>query len=96
MRNCTVGQVADATVHIDFFYEEGEKGSHQPVVRDIEVRNVTCRKSNYALYLRGFPSAPIRDVRVDDSSFDNVARENVIQNVEGLKISNTKINGKPV
>ena len=38
MRNVTVGQVAEAVVTIDFFYEEGDAGKYPPVVRDIDVR----------------------------------------------------------
>jgi polygalacturonase len=58
MRNCQVGQVADAVLSIDYYYEEGQRGAHTPVVRNVEMRNVTSQKSNYALYLRGFPNAP--------------------------------------
>ena len=54
MRDVTVGQVADAVVTIDFYYEEGETGPFTPIVRDIEVRNVTSRKSRYGLFLRGY------------------------------------------
>src|SRR6185436_5882954 len=58
MRDVTVGQVADAVLQIDFLYEEGNQGSFTPVVRDVEMRNVTSKKSPYALYLRGFERAP--------------------------------------
>jgi polygalacturonase len=95
MRNVTVGQVADAVLHIDLFYEEGDKGHYPPVVRDIEMRNVTSRKSNYALYLRGYKSDPIRDVRLIDCAFDNVARQDVIESVEGLTLTSVTVNGVP-
>ena len=55
MRDVTVGQVADAVLSIDFYYEEGAKGDFLPVVRDVEMLRVTSRKSNYGLYLRGPP-----------------------------------------
>jgi len=96
MRNVTVGQVADAVVHVDFFYEEGAKGPYQPVVRDIEVRNVSCQKSRYVLYLRGFPSSPIRDLRLEECTFENVAKPDVVENVEGLRLTGVKVNGKLV
>jgi polygalacturonase len=94
MRNVTVGQVADAILHIDLFYEEGDKGSYPPVVRDIEMRNVTSRKSVYALYLRGYKSDPIRDVRLIDCTFDNVAKPDVIESVEGLDLASVTVNGR--
>ena len=94
MRNCEVGQVADAVVSIDFFYEEGEKGRFTPVVRDVGVRNVRSAKSKYALYLRGFAKAPITGVTLEDCAFEGVAKPNVVENVEGLRLSNVRINGE--
>jgi polygalacturonase len=96
MRDCTVGQVSTAVLSIDFNYEEGPKGNFPPTVRDIEMRNVTSGKSQYALYLRGFENDPIHDVRVIDCTFSNVARESVVENVDGLSLKNVTINGKRV
>src|SRR5215472_13394271 len=42
MRNVKAGQVAGPAIEVDFYYEEGEKGSYTPVVRDVEVVNLTC------------------------------------------------------
>ena len=72
MRDVTVGEVAEAVVAADFFYEEGKNGAFTPVLRDVDVRNVTSRKSKYALLLRGFANAPIANVRVQDCTFDGV------------------------
>ena len=94
MRDVEVGQVADAVVTIDFTYEEGDKGAHPPVVRDVEVRGVKSRKSNYALLLRGYRNALITDVRLTNCVFDNVAKADVIENVRDLRLSNAVINGK--
>jgi polygalacturonase len=93
MRNVTVGQVSDSVLSIDFYYEEGDKGPFTPVARDIEVRNVTSRKSPYGVYLRGFANAPIENVRVLDCHFEDVAKGNVIENVRGLDFAGTTING---
>lgn len=94
MRDVEVGQVADAVVTIDFTYEEGNKGTHPPLVRDVEVRNVKSRKSNYGLLLRGYRNAPITDVRLTNCAFENVAKQDVVENVKDLRLSNTVINGK--
>jgi len=93
MRNVTVGQVADAVLQIDYLYEEGPNGAFTPVVRDVEMNNVTSRKSNYALYLRNIERGTIADVRVINCTFDNVAKPDVIERVEGLVMKNTRING---
>ncbi len=93
-RKVTVGQVADAIVQVDFFYEEGEGGPFRPIVRNISVEDVTCKRSKYALYLRGYGSSPIRDVRLTRCTFEQVAKPSVIENVEGLKAEAVTVNGR--
>jgi polygalacturonase len=95
MRNITVGEVADAVFHADFYYEEGEGGPHLPAVSNILLRNVTCRKAKYALYLRGFGNDPIRGVRLERCAFTGVERGSVLENVSGLTLDGVSLNGKP-
>jgi polygalacturonase len=96
LRNVTVGQVADAIVQVDFHYEEGNSGKFKPVVRNIEMRNVTAKKSNYALYLRGYQDAPIENIRLVDCTFDQVAKPDVLEHVKGLVRRNVRVNGAAV
>ncbi len=93
MRDVQVGQVAEAVVTVNFFYEEADKGTFMPAVRDVEVRNVTSRKSQYALLLRGFKQAPVTDVRLVDCTFDDVAKPDVLEAVKDITLTNVKING---
>jgi hypothetical protein len=48
-RNMEIGEIADAVLQIDFNYEEGRNGPEHPVVRNISIREVTCKKAKYAL-----------------------------------------------
>jgi polygalacturonase len=96
MRDVTIGQVAEAVVTIDFFYEEGDAGKYPPVVRDVNLRNVTSRKSEYVLRLRGYAHAPITGVRLSDCRFDGVAKPDVIDHVAGLEFRNVLVNGKSI
>ncbi len=96
MRDVTVGEVADAVIHVDFHYEEGAKGSFLPVVRNIHVERVSSRKSKHALYLRAFDNAPIVDVRLTNCQFNNVERPSVVENVRGLSLDRVTVNGRPV
>jgi polygalacturonase len=96
MRDVTVGEVAEAVVTIDYFYEEGDAGRYPPIVRDVEVRNVTSRKSKHGLLLRGYAHDPIADVRVIDCKFDGVAEGDVIEAVRELARTNVVVNGSPV
>jgi polygalacturonase len=93
MRDCVVGQVAEAVVAADFFYEEGDKGPYTPVLRDVEVRNVTSQKSRYALLLRGYANAPISDVRIVDCRFDGVAEPDRLEGVRDITLTNVRVNG---
>jgi polygalacturonase len=95
-RDLTVGQVADSVLSIDFSYEEGDKGPFVPVARNIEIRRVTSRRSPYGVYLRGFPNAPIENVRVLDCRFENVEKGNVTEHVRGLEWTGSTINGVAV
>jgi polygalacturonase len=96
MRDVTVGEVADAVLSIDFHYEEGRNGAFTPVVRDVEMRNVTSRRSDYALYLRGFERAPVGEVRIVGCTFSGVEKGNVIEHVERLVMRDVTINGERV
>jgi polygalacturonase len=94
MRNCQVGEVADSVLSIDFYYEEGPKGDFTPIVSNVQMSNVTSRKSKYALYLRGFDKAPIYDITLENCKFANVEKPNVLEHVNGLKLQDVWINGK--
>jgi polygalacturonase len=96
VRNIEVGQVATAGLGIDFNYEEGANGSFTPIVRNVDIRNLNVAKTKYALYLRGFKNAPIQDVTLTDCTFASASSPNTIENVEGLSLSNVRINGSLV
>jgi len=93
MRDVTVGQVAEAVVTINFFYEEGDAGKFPPIVRDVEVRNVTSGKSQYGLLLRGYPHDPVSDVRLVDCTFNSVEKPDVLDAVKDIVLTNVKVNG---
>lgn len=95
-RNITVGQVAHALITIDFNYEEGAKGGFTPVMRNFCVDKLNSGKSQYGVDIQGLDSAPVYDVSISNSTFDNVADGNVIKNVKGVKLNNVKFNGTAV
>jgi polygalacturonase len=94
VRQITVGQVAEAIVSADFYYEEGDTGRFTPVLRDIDVSGVTSRKSQYVLLLKGYTRSPITDVRISDCTFEGVERSDVIQGVRDLVLANVRSNGQ--
>jgi polygalacturonase len=97
--NVTVGQVAEAVIEVDFFYpeyanREGRGGPFQPLVKNVVVEHVTSQKSKRAVYLRGYPDAPVSGVRIAHCSFHDVAENDVIENVKDLQLEDVKRNGK--
>lgn len=96
MRNVTVGQVKESILHIYFFYGEGDKGKFTPRVRNINVENVTSKKSKYVLFLKGYERSPITNVHLKNCTFDNVKSPDITDNVKNLIMENVKINGKLV
>ena len=95
-RNIEVGQVAHALITIDFNYEEGAKGGFTPVMRNFSVDKLSSGKSQFGVDIQGLDNAPVYDVSLTNSSFDNVASGNIVKNLKGVKLSNFKINGKAV
>ena len=93
-RNIRIGEIAHAVLQIDFNYEEGPKGPERPVVRNIDIRNVTCRKAERVLNVRGFANAKIRNLHLEDCKVETVAKPNVVENVEGLVLADVTANGK--
>jgi len=91
-----VGQVAEAVIEVDYFYEEGAGGPFKPVVKNIFVSNVTCQRSKHGRFFRGFPSSPITGVTVSNCEFNNAAQGNLFQDVEAVKLDNVKVNGQLV
>lgn len=94
LRDLKATEAADSAIQVDFQYEEGDAGKFDPQVRDIQVRNLTCRKAKYAVNLRGYARSPIRDVLIQDCTFDNVAQPNVLEHTANVVFRNTRVNGQ--
>ncbi len=93
-RHVTVGEVKDAVIEVDYFYQEGEGGPFVPVVRRIDVANVTSQKSKHAIFMHGYKNSPVGGVTVSNCKFDNSAEGIHFENVEGVVLRNVTVNGK--
>ncbi|MCX6132810.1 MAG: glycoside hydrolase family 28 protein [Ignavibacteriales bacterium] len=90
MRNVKIGQVAEAVVKIDFYYEEGDKGNFTPIVRNVDVRNVECSKSQFGVWIRAYDRSPATGIHIENCTFNNVAEADVLDNVKDLSLINVK------
>lgn len=95
-RRITVGQVAEAVILVDFNYEEGDAGEFTPIVRNIFVSELTCKKGKYAIFAKGYKRSPIENVVLTHCAFEGIEKPNVIEEVKGLQITSVTINGKPM
>jgi unsaturated rhamnogalacturonyl hydrolase len=91
MRNVTVGRVADAILQIDFAYEEGAKGEHKPVVRNVVMENITSKETPRVLNVVGIPVSEISGVRVLNSTFMNVQKDDVIKEAADVRLIDCKV-----
>lgn len=94
MRNIKVGEVAEAAIKIDFYYEEADKGNFTPVVRNVDVRDIECKKAPYAVWIRAFAHSPATNVHIENCVFSDVAKPNVIENVKGFDLINVVVSLK--
>lgn len=94
LRNNTVSEVGGEVIRINMFYEEGDAGEYTPIVRNIEVDNLHSNGGNYGIYIRAYDRSPVQNLKITNSSFNNVKTPTLIENVENMILSNFTINGE--
>ncbi len=75
VRNIKVGRCKEAVLRINLTYEPKEQcqRGNNPIVRNVNLENITCQQSQYAVVLNGLDDAcNIYDIRVKNCSFDGV------------------------
>lgn len=91
-RNITVGEVKEAVIKINYYYEEGDKGNYLPEVRNLFFSNITSEKSEYAIWIKAFENSPVQNLNIDCCNFKNVEKENIIENVKSMQTDSVIIN----
>ena len=92
-RRITVGRVAEAVVLVDFNYEEGDAGAFTPILRNVNISDVSAQSGTYAIYARGYERSPVTGLRLENCRFDNMKKPNVLEHVKDLTVRNVSING---
>ncbi|NNE47446.1 MAG: glycoside hydrolase family 28 protein, partial [Rhodothermales bacterium] len=92
-RDITVGEVQDAIV-INYYYEEGDAGDFDPIVRDILIDNLSIRNAQRVFQVRGFERDPIRDLRLIDVDVERADEVGIVEHVSRFVAENVTINGK--
>ena len=101
VKNSIINKSKVAVIHADFFYEEGTKGNHNPILRNITLSNLKTVEGGSidaanALYLKGFENAPIENILLEDAVLEGVKGNAVLQNIKGLTFKNVTINGEKI
>lgn len=100
VRNITVGQCREAVLRINLQYETNENcdRSFPPAVRNVYLKNVTCEKSEYGVYITGLDDKRhVSNINVEDSRFNNVSTGvNQVTGAQNITYKNLYINGKIV
>ncbi len=94
MRHVRIGQVAEAVLTIDLLYEEGANGAHLPIVRNVQLDNITSSASPRVLYVAGFPGAVVDGIKVSNSTFKNLTHSEVITHVGRITFDNVVMEPK--
>ncbi|MEO9031632.1 MAG: glycosyl hydrolase family 28 protein, partial [Ginsengibacter sp.] len=97
-RNLKVGQVREAVVKINMYYEK-EKAANcnfPPTLNGVYVDNVTSNESDYAIYIEGLAGHEASNIHITNCSFQNVKKNNFIKDAKDLSIAHTMINGKEI
>ena len=95
-RNIQVGEVGEAVILIDFYYDKGDIGKFTPVMRNFHFSNITSKKSPYALNMKAYKRSPVKNLQIENCSFENVKNPNIIENIEITKCKSVSINGKQI
>jgi len=90
MRNVEVGRVAEAVLTIDLLYY-GEQGPHKPVVRNVQIENVTSTSSPRVMWVVGFPGVTIDDIRFKNCTFRGVESAEVMNHTGSFSFENVTI-----
>jgi polygalacturonase len=93
-RNIQVGKVAEAIITIDLLYEEGAKGSYKPVVRNVQMDNITASSAPRVMYIVDFPGAVIDGIKFANCMFKGVEATEVVASSGSIEFRNVVIEPK--
>jgi polygalacturonase len=92
LKDINVGTVSDAAIRVNYFYGEGDVSNFTPIVRNIEVQNMICQNTNYALRLEGYQRSKISEIRLINCSF-NASKDNILSQIQNIGLDSVDING---
>ncbi len=92
VRNITVGACAEAVFRIEMKYEKVTSGPYMPVIRNINLENITSKSSRYGIYIDGYKDGKtVSDITVKNCEFTGIKEQglNKIVGAEHVRFINT-------
>ncbi len=99
VRNIEVGQVKEAVLRINMFYNVygNQTGNFIPQVKNVILENVKVKNGGkYGVFAQGYKELPIENVLLKNVTIDKVDKPFSVENVKNLQFVNTYINGEKV
>ncbi len=96
VRNLEVGQVKEAVLKINMFYDiyGKQEGKYIPEVRNVFLENVKVKNGGkFGILANGYKELPIQNVKFTNVTIDKADKDYSTDNVVGLQFINTYING---
>ncbi|MEA3212903.1 MAG: unsaturated rhamnogalacturonyl hydrolase [Chthoniobacter sp.] len=91
VRDVQIGRVGKAVLSVEFDYEEGANGPHKPVLRNVQLTNVTSDSSECVSIITAFPGAVIEGVRLEGCVFRGVEAADSLKHAGTLTLQNVTI-----
>ncbi|MGB2869710.1 MAG: DUF4350 domain-containing protein [Bacteroidota bacterium] len=95
-RRIKVGQVAEAVVKVDFYYEEGDAGKFTPTMKNVHVSDLSCERGQFAFWIKGYERSPVSCVEFENCTFRGIKKPSVLEHVSHATFRNVTINDKPI
>jgi polygalacturonase len=97
VRNIEIGQVKEAVLKVDMFYNVhgNQSGDFIPRIENIYLENVKVKNGGkYSVLAKGYKESPIKNITFKKVTIDKVVTPYSIENVENIKFIDTYINGE--
>lgn len=93
-RHVRIGRVGEAVLTIDLLYEEGAKGSFNPVVRNIQLDHIQSSGSPRVMYIASIPGAEIDHIDFSNCEFRGVEASEIFSTTGSIGFNNVVIEPK--
>ncbi len=94
MRNVTIGRVAEAIITVDFLYEEGANGPHKPILRNVQLENVTAKSTPRIFYIASFEGAIVDGIKLAHCKFTGVESAELVTHAGHIELDDVTIEPK--